>query len=198
MARKPAAGGTLIAVEGTRSADVGDGADRLWRQLQKKAKGGVSRWDASGAFTDLWTGKTRVTGLSPRTLALLYASDLAFRLRWQIRPGLEQGQTIIAAPYLEGLMAFGSAASLPRTWLTEVLRFAPRPAVIYRVKERKKSSGWKGGPLDGFPEFCSAALAADSQGDAALFRKKMIAYLEALESRHKCRRLRKKTLASRR
>ena len=41
----------------------------------------------------------------PRTLILLYAADLAFRLRWQIRPVLEEGTHVIAAPYLETVVA---------------------------------------------------------------------------------------------
>jgi hypothetical protein len=196
VGRKRTASGTLIAIDGTRGADVRDAAARLWRHLQKKAKGGISSWDASGAFSDLWMGRRAVTELSPRTLALLFASDLAFRLRWQIRPALEQGQTIVAAPYVESVMAFASAAGLPKKWLAEVFRFAPRPSVTYRVKERKKSSGWNGKALDGFPEFCSVALGEDVEADAAGLRTKMIAYLDALERRKGCKRLRKRALGA--
>jgi thymidylate kinase len=39
--------------------------------------------------------------MSPRTLILLYAADLHFRLRWQILPALDEGQTVVAAPYVE-------------------------------------------------------------------------------------------------
>ena len=42
----------------------------------------------------------------PRTLLLLYAADLAFRLRWEIRPALAEGHTVIAAPYLDTAFAF--------------------------------------------------------------------------------------------
>jgi hypothetical protein len=185
----------LIAIEGTRGADVREAAGRLWRQMEKKnTKGGVSTWDASGTFTDLWMGKRTVHELSPRSLALMYASDLAFRLRWQIRPALEQGQTIVAATYIESAMAMAIAAGLPRKWLAEVLRFAPRPATVYRVKERKKSAGWKGKPLDGYAEFSATALGFGAQGDGVALRKKMIAYLDALERRNGCKRLRKRTL----
>ena len=47
---------------------------------------------------------------SARTLLLLYAADLAFRLRWQIRPALAEGRTVVAAPYVDTAVAFGRAA----------------------------------------------------------------------------------------
>ena len=40
-------------------------------------------------------------------LLLLYAADLAFRLRWEIRPALAEGYTVVAAPYVETAVAFG-------------------------------------------------------------------------------------------
>ena len=59
-------------------------------------------------------GKRKHRTASPRTLLLLYAADLAFRLRWEIRPALDAGQTVIAAPYLDTAFAFGRACGLSR------------------------------------------------------------------------------------
>ena len=42
-----------------------------------------------------------------RTLALVYAADLAFRLRWEIRPVLDAGGVVVASPYVETAVAFG-------------------------------------------------------------------------------------------
>ena len=50
---------------------------------------------------------------SARTLLLLYAADLAFRLRWEIRPALAAGRTVVAAPYVDTAVAFGRAAGVP-------------------------------------------------------------------------------------
>jgi hypothetical protein len=187
--------GRLIAIEGTRGEDVREAAEQFWEHLRdRKGKGGVSPWDASGTFSDLAAGRRKDLKFSPRTLVLLYASDLVFRLRWQIRPGVDQGQTIVAAPYVETVKAFGIAAGLSRKWLTEVLRFAPPAMSTFRVKERKKSAGWKGKPLDGFPEFCAATLvtATEEDGDGADMRQQMIEYFDALERRHGCQKLSKK------
>jgi len=57
---------------------------------------------------------------------LLYAADLAFRLRWQVRPALAEGRTVVVAPYVQTAIAFGRAAGLPAAWLDNLFRFAPR------------------------------------------------------------------------
>ena len=56
-----------------------------------------------------------------RTLLLLYAADLAFRLRWEIAPALDEGRLVIAAPYVATPIALGQAAGLD-------FQFAPPPA----------------------------------------------------------------------
>jgi len=90
------------------------------------ARGGISRWDASGIFQDLEVAEEEAGAASARTLLLLYAADLAFRLRWQIRPALAEGRTVVAAPYVDTAIAFGRAAGLPLNWLANLFRFAPR------------------------------------------------------------------------
>jgi hypothetical protein len=133
------------------------------RQIERKLRqsdssSGVSVWDASAIFFQISRGPQAFPGLSPRTLLLLYASDLAFRLRWQIRPALEEGATVVAAPYLESPIAFGLAAGLTREWLDMVFRFAPRPDSCYRVPDRTIPVNRRGTPADSFLEFCFAQL----------------------------------------
>lgn len=191
MAPKSRTRGTLIALEGTRAVDLrraagGSGA----RRSGLKGASGVSWWDASGAFYEIWLGKRKHVTPSPRTLLLLYASDLAFRLRWEIQPALASGQTVIAAPYRETAIVLGRACGLSRGWLLDLLRFAPAPDTCYRVREGKSSSGWKGKATDGFAEFCSAVLSATTPSfDPVDLRRSMIALLDAAERRHGCRRL---------
>jgi hypothetical protein len=186
--RKP---GRLIALEGTRAIDLHRAVEKSGAgHRDLKSAGGVSWWDASGVFYECWLNKRERLKPSPRTLLLLYASDLAFRLRWEIRPALAAGQTVIAAPYVETAVAFGRASGLTRSWLTELLRFAPEPDVCYHVKEGKKSSGWKGKANDGFAEFCSAALSNGAPPFAhAEVRAEMIRLLAAAKRRGGCRRL---------
>src|SRR5215211_7126410 len=115
----------LIAVDGVEADTLLAEARRM---LRSPNAGGISHWDASGVFQDLVVATEDAGAPSPRTLLLLYAADLAFRLRWEIRPALAEGHTVVAAPYVDTAFAFGRAAGLPAGWLTNLFRFAPRPA----------------------------------------------------------------------
>jgi len=151
---------------------------------------GISWWDASGVFFEMGLGKRKHRTASARTLLLLYASDLAFRLRWEIRPALAAGQTVIAAPYLDAALAFGRANGLPQGWLTTLFRFAPKADDSYLARERKKSEGWKKDRREGFAEFSSSILAdTEASFDPVAMRREMIGLLDAAGRRGKSRRL---------
>jgi hypothetical protein len=114
----------LVAVDGVDPAAVLAGARTALRELPR---GGISPWDASGVFQEMAVADEAAGSPSPRTLLLLYAADLAFRLRWQIRPALAEGRSVVAAPYVDTALAFGRAAGLNPAWLMNLFRFAPRP-----------------------------------------------------------------------
>jgi len=200
MARRAAGRGRLIAVEGTRGREVRQAAAELWRHLcARKAHGGLSRWDASGIFSELRVGKRKHLSLSPRTLVLLYATDLVFRLRWEIRPALEQGQIVVAEPYVETAVAFGVASGLPQPWLTTLFGFAPPPDDCYRIKEGGSASSRKGKRLDGFGEFCLAILAVGlAPADCAGLLRNMVSHLASLEDENRYRRLTRREISAQR
>jgi hypothetical protein len=114
----------LIAVDGVDAAAV---LAEARGALGTPPRGGISRWDASGVFQELAVAEPAAGLPSARTLLLLYAADLAFRLRWQIRPALAEGRSVVAAPYVDTALAFGRAAGLDAAWLANLFRFAPRP-----------------------------------------------------------------------
>lgn len=115
-------GGRLVAIDGVDVTAVRAAARDTIRRAGSQ-HGGVSHWDASGIFNEL----ALVDGsMSPRTLLLLYAADLAFRIRWEIAPALAEGRLVVAAPYVATARAFGRAVGLPTAWLTNLLQFAPR------------------------------------------------------------------------
>ena len=93
---------------------------------------------------------------SPRTLLLLFAADLAFRLRWEIEPALAEGKVVIAAPYIETAVAFGRATGISAGWLANLFGFAPRPGdrrYVDTAPPRAVSD------REGFVEFCSERVA---------------------------------------
>src|SRR5262245_39106852 len=119
------------------SLDSASGSALATARQALKADGyrgaGISEWDASGIFGELDAANGDAGTPSARVLVLLYAADLAFRLRWEIRPAIEQGRTVIAAPYVDTAIAFGRAAGLPAGWLKQLFCFAPRPDEARRI-----------------------------------------------------------------
>jgi hypothetical protein len=101
-------------------------------------------------------------------LTLLYATDLAFRLRWAIAPALAEGRVVIAAPYVETAIAVGVGLGLPDAWAREVLRFATAPDAWRAAPERRPGRGWRPRPARGYAECCTALLAMQPAG----FRKR--------------------------
>src|SRR5687768_2569038 len=151
--------GRLIAIEGTRGKDTVAAAAAVIASLkERRVECAISRFDASGLFGELAAAGHGDRDISARTLALVYAADLAFRLRWEIRPVLESGGIVIAAPYTETAVAWGAAAGLEEDWIRELLRFAPKPDYRAWAKERKMDRGWKPGFERGYAEYCAAML----------------------------------------
>ena len=178
MADQVATGG-LVAVDGSRGNDVANAAESLAAEIREY--GGncvISRWDASGLFGDFAAADTEDPAVSARTLSLLYAADLAFRLRWEIKPALAEGRIVIAAPYLDTAIALGTACGLPETWLSDLLRFAPAPTYVGLARERKEGKGWKARRDRGYAEYCAGILRGNSDGfKAKRVRAAMIAIL---------------------
>lgn len=177
MAAKLSGAGELLSLDPIEGRDSVGAAKRL---LQSRSKeGGISTWDASSIFFEMH-GFEIGDKPSARTLLLLYAADLFFRLRWQIVPAIEEGKCVVAVPYVETGMAFGRVMGLPEKWLSEVFRFAPAAEESFRLNGAV--AGEMGEPTSGFVEFCSAALKQD-------LRPKFAGYFEDLERRGGCRSL---------
>lgn len=159
MADKVKYPGRLIAVDGSRGKDVAAAAGDLVTRLKRDSiECAVSRWDASGLFTDMAAGGRLDRDVSIRTLSLVYAADLAFRLRWEIRPALEAGAVVIAAPYIDTAVAMGMICGLDEEWLRLLMRFAPAPDLRGLAQERKIDKPWKRRGNRGYPEYGATML----------------------------------------
>jgi hypothetical protein len=170
--------GRLIAIDGSRGKVTAAAADALIGALEeRRIECALSRFDASGLFGELAAGERGDRHISARTLSLVYAADLAFRLRWEIRPVLEAGGVVIAAPYVDGPTAIGGAYGLEEHWLRELLRFAPRPNFRARVDEKKTDQGWKARLDRGYGEYCAATLAAGGKTKSAPLRQRAVELL---------------------
>jgi len=157
--------GQLVALDGSMGKVVSDLASTLCDALMERGQScGISRWDASGLFGDVVSAPSDQRDVSPRTLVLLYAADLAFRIRWEIGPALEQGMMVLAAPYTLTAISFGVAAGLPNDWLRALFRFAAAPARTLVLRESGLRKAWKRRPDRGFAECCTTLLDATPEG----------------------------------
>ena len=176
--------GRLIALEGARGPSVTAAAhELLGRAADDVQPGRISQWDASGLFGELRWNEPGAPRPSPRILVLLYAADLAFRLRREILPALEEGRSVVAGPYVQSAVAFGMAAGLSHRWLVELFRFAPEPRELYRLREICGETECACKPLDGYLEFCCEVLCPESRPwDSANLRRRFIEQFDLLES----------------
>src|SRR5262245_49403368 len=111
LARVTSNGSRLISIDGVNAHALTETA-RHFAAANRRNRAGISSWGASGIFDELTMAEPDAGTPSARTLLLLYAADLAFRLRWEIRPALDEGRMVIAAPYVATAVALGQAAGL--------------------------------------------------------------------------------------
>lgn len=185
MAEKVDVADRLVAVDGSRGRDVSRAAEALAAEVREHGAAClISRWDASGLFGELAQADDQHRHISARTLALVFAADLAFRLRWEIRPALEAGHVVIAAPYVDTAVTFAMAGGLSERWMLDVLRFAPHAKTRFLSRERKADRGWKPRLDRGYPEYCAAMLEdTDRSFKARRARAAMIEFLQKLKGR---------------
>lgn len=176
MAKKKPDQGRLIALEGLHDLQLQRAGKRLLRQLSSKdTAGGVSQWDASGLFFQL--GRSTSPDVpSPKTLLMLYAADLAFRLRWEIAPLLAEGKNVVAAPYVETAVAFGRAVGVEMEWMDQLFEFAPAADQSFRLNSPVSTA-------KGFPARCFQILAgASSHWKAKAGQKPLTDHLTKLKA----------------
>lgn len=167
----------LVAVDGVNGTAVMATARSLATGVRRQNLG-ISMWDASGIFGEVVVAEDSAGPPTARTLLLLYAADLAFRLRWEIKPALDAGQRVVAVPYVDTAIAFGRAAGLDAEWLADMFSFAPTPgerrlvtaAAAKAISERK-----------GFVEFgCQQLGAAHAGRPRRLLIRRTSAYLRSM------------------
>ena len=144
MGKERSSGG-LISLDGVNGEALRRAAKKL--AVERRPRGAVSHWDASGIFDELLIAGPDAGRPSVRTLLLLYAADLAFRLRWEIKPALAEGRLLIVAPYIDTAVALGRAAGLERPWLKNLFGFVPSPS------ERRQIAGSGRTKGDGLVEY---------------------------------------------
>jgi dTMP kinase len=127
--------GRLIVIEGT------DGVGRSTQALMLK------EWLEVQGFAVLDTGWTRsklvgqaITDAKqghslPRlTYCLMYATDLADRLEYQVLPALRSGFIVLADRYIYTALARGIVRGAERAWLRQLFSFAVAPDLVFYLR----------------------------------------------------------------
>ena len=127
--------GRLIVLEGT------DGVGRSTQTVMLK------EWLEVQGFAVLETGWTRsklvgkaITdakmghSLHRLTYCLMYATDLADRLEYQIIPALRSGFVVLADRYIYTAIARGIARGAEKEWLRDLFSFAVAPDLVFYLR----------------------------------------------------------------
>ncbi|MGA3065872.1 MAG: thymidylate kinase [Tepidisphaeraceae bacterium] len=149
--------GKLIVIEGTDGCGRSTQAALLkeWLEVQGYAviDTGWTRSKLVGqAITDAKEGHS----LHRLTYCLMYATDLADRMEYQIMPALRSGFIVLADRYVYTLLARGIARGADKQWLRDLFSFAVEPDVVFylqlgvdnlvpRVLEAGKMNYWESG-----------------------------------------------------
>src|SRR3954462_15842479 len=127
--------GRLIVIEGTDGSGRSTQAFMLrqWLEVQGYAvmETGWTRSKLIGqAITDAKMGHS----LHQLTYCLMYATDLADRLEYQILPALRSGFIVLADRYIYTAIARGIARGADKEWLHDLYGFAIQPDLTFYLK----------------------------------------------------------------
>lgn len=127
--------GKLIVIEGTDGVGRSTQAFMLkeWLEVQGYAvlETGWTRSKLVGqAITDAKAGHS----LHRLTYSLMYATDLADRLEYQIIPALRSGFIVLADRYIYTAIARGIARDADRSWLRDLYGFAVAPDLVFYLQ----------------------------------------------------------------
>ncbi|MDQ3438808.1 MAG: deoxynucleoside kinase, partial [Planctomycetota bacterium] len=149
--------GKLIVVEGTDGVGRSTQTRMLkeWLEVQGYAVLDTG-WTRSKLVGQAITDAKQGHSLHRLTYCLMYATDLADRMEYQILPALKSGFIVLADRYIFTAIARGIARGADKQWLRDLFGFAVAPdLVLYlqvgvndlvpRVLEAGKMNYWESG-----------------------------------------------------
>jgi len=149
--------GKLIVIEGTDGCGRSTQAILLkeWLEVQGYAVIDTG-WTRSKLVGQAITDAKQGHSLHRLTYCMMYATDLADRMEYQIIPALRSGFIVLADRYIYTLLARGVARGADKQWLRDLFSFAVHPDLIFylqlgveelvpRVLEAGKMNYWESG-----------------------------------------------------
>jgi dTMP kinase len=149
--------GRLIVIEGTDGVGRSTQAYMLkqWLEVQGYAVAETG-WTRSKLIGQAITEAKEGHSLHRLSYCLMYATDLADRLEYQIVPALRSGFLVLADRYIYTMIARGMARGADKQWLRDLFGFAAQPDLVFylqlgvndlvpRVLEAGKMNYWESG-----------------------------------------------------
>ena len=129
--------GFLIAFEGPEGAGRREALAHARGALQARGQDVVvSRPMGATLAGGIYRSAALLNELSPRTLVLVAASDMAERLEWEILPALHAGKTVLVDRYVYRTIQ-GMARDLDPDWLEVMCAVAPRPDLVFLFHDQE-------------------------------------------------------------
>jgi dTMP kinase len=149
--------GKLIVIEGTDGAGRSTQAAMLRQWLEVRGYAVLETgWTRSKLVGQAITDAKQGHSLHRLTYCLMYATDLADRLEYQIIPALKSGFIVLADRYIYTALARGIVRGADKQWLRDLFGFALSPDLVFylqlgvdelvpRVLEAGKMNYWESG-----------------------------------------------------
>src|SRR5689334_2954154 len=127
--------GKLIVIEGTDGCGRSTQACMLKEWLEVQGYAGMETgWTRSKLIGQAITDAKQGHSLHRLTYCLMYATDLADRLEYQIIPALRSGFVVLADRYIYTAIARGIARGADKDWLRDLYGFALMPDMIFYLQ----------------------------------------------------------------
>ncbi len=127
--------GKLIVIEGTDGAGRTTQTNMLREWLEVQGYGVVETgWTRSKLIGRAITEAKKGHTLSRMTYTLMYATDFADRLEYQILPALRNGFIVLADRYVYTAMARAVVRGVDRDWVRELYGFAVVPDLVFHLQ----------------------------------------------------------------
>jgi dTMP kinase len=149
--------GHLIVIEGTDGSGRSTQATMLRQWLEVQGYGVIETgWTRSKLVGKAITDAKEGHSLNRLTYCLMYATDLADRIEYQIIPALRSGFVVLADRYIYTALARGIVRGAQQQWLRDLYGFALVPDIVFylrlgvddlvpRVLESHKMNYWESG-----------------------------------------------------
>jgi dTMP kinase len=127
--------GKLIVIEGTDGCGRSTQAVMLKQWLEVQGYGVMETgWTRSKLVGQAITDAKQGHSLNRLTYCMMYATDLADRMEYQIIPALRSGFIVLADRYVSTAIARGIVRGADKQWLRDLYGYAVVPDLVFYLK----------------------------------------------------------------